>query len=82
MAMEDFRVDIIVGKGPGATSKFRSPCRDSRSLVLQQDLACYRPPSGPGLGTPPAGFYSVADLQAVVGRSASTLGAGWVGGRK
>ncbi len=75
MAMEDFRVDIIVGKGPGATSipltlpRFTVVGATTRSGMLPAPL---RDRFG---YTAHLEFYSVADLQAVVGRSASLLGA-------
>ena len=75
MAMEDFRVDIIVGKGPGATSipltlpRFTVVGATTRSGMLPAPL---RDRFG---YTAHLEFYSVEDLQAVVGRSASLLGA-------
>ncbi len=33
LAMEDFRVDVVVGKGPGGRRRFRWRSRRSRSSV-------------------------------------------------
>ncbi len=74
LAMEDFRVDIIVGKGPGATSipltlpRFTVVGATTRSGMLPAPL---RDRFG---YTAHLEFYSPEDLHAVVTRSASLLG--------
>lgn len=75
MAMEDFRVDIIVGKGPGATSipltlpRFTVVGATTRSGMLPAPL---RDRFG---YTAHLEFYSAAELEAVVNRSAALLAA-------
>lgn len=75
LAMEDFRVDIIVGKGPGATSipltlpKFTVIGATTRSGLLPAPL---RDRFG---FTAHLEFYSDEDLAQVVRRSGSLLGA-------
>lgn len=74
LAMEDYRVDIIVGKGPGATSipltlpRFTVIGATTRSGLLPAPL---RDRFG---YTANLEFYSPADLQQVVQRSAGILG--------
>ena len=41
MAMEDFRVDIVVGKGAGATSSSAGRCRSSLWWVRRPVRVCY-----------------------------------------
>lgn len=75
LAMEDFRVDIVVGKGPGATSipltlpPFTVVGATTRSGLLPAPL---RDRFG---FTAHLEFYDVADLELVVKRSAGLLGA-------
>ena len=75
LAMEDFRVDVIVGKGPGATSiplslpRFTVIGATTRSGLLPAPL---RDRFG---FTGHLEFYSDADLSQVVRRSARLLGA-------
>ncbi len=75
MAMEDFRVDIIVGKGPGATSipltlpRFTVVGATTRSGMLPAPL---RDRFG---YTAHLEFYSPDELRAVVSRSAHLIGA-------
>lgn len=75
MAMEDFRVDVIVGKGPGATSipltlpRFTVVGATTRSGMLPAPL---RDRFG---YTAHLEFYSSEELEAVVKRSASLLAA-------
>lgn len=75
LAMEDFRVDIVVGKGPGATSipltlpPFTVVGATTRSGLLPAPL---RDRFG---FTAHLEFYDVADLELVVRRSAGLLGA-------
>ncbi len=75
LAMEDFRVDIIVGKGPGATSipltlpRFTVVGATTRSGLLPAPL---RDRFG---FTAHLEFYSPEDLARVVRRSAGLLGA-------
>lgn len=73
LAMEDFRVDVVVGKGPGATS-------------IPLEVAPFTwsaPPPGPALTGPlrdrfgftaHMDFYEPAELQQVLARSAGILG--------
>jgi holliday junction DNA helicase RuvB len=74
MAMEDFRVDVIVGKGPGATAiplelpPFTLVGATTRSGLLPAPL---RDRFG---FTAHLEFYSPADLEHVVNRSARLLG--------
>ena len=74
LAMEDFRVDVVVGKGPGATSipleiaPFTLVGATTRSGTLTGPL---RDRFG---FTAHMEFYSAADLDRVVRRSASILG--------
>lgn len=74
LAMEDFRVDIIVGKGPGATSipltlpRFTVVGATTRSGLLPAPL---RDRFG---YTAHLGFYSTEDLVRVVDRSARLIG--------
>ncbi|NUR63777.1 MAG: Holliday junction branch migration DNA helicase RuvB [Catenulispora sp.] len=74
MAMEDFRVDVIVGKGPGATAipldlpPFTLVGATTRSGLLPAPL---RDRFG---FTAHLEFYSPADLEYVVNRSARLLG--------
>lgn len=76
LAMEDFRVDIIVGKGPGATSipltlpRFTVIGATTRSGLLPAPL---RDRFG---FTAHLEFYSDEDLAKVVRRSGALLGAG------
>lgn len=76
LAMEDFRVDIIVGKGPGATSipltlpRFTVIGATTRSGLLPAPL---RDRFG---FTAHLEFYSDEDLAQVVRRSGKLLGAG------
>ena len=73
LAMEDFRVDVVVGKGPGATSipLTRPPCTvvgaTTRSGLLPAPL---RDRFG---FTAHLEFYSTEDLEMVVRRSAELL---------
>lgn len=73
MAMEDFRVDIVVGKGPGATSipltlpRFTVVGATTRSGMLPAPL---RDRFG---YTAHLEYYSAGDLEAVVIRSAALL---------
>lgn len=75
LAMEDYRVDIIVGKGPGATSipltlpRFTVVGATTRSGLLPAPL---RDRFG---YTAHLEFYTPEDLQKVVRRSAALLGA-------
>lgn len=75
LAMEDFRVDVIVGKGPGATSipltlpKFTAIGATTRSGLLPAPL---RDRFG---FTAHLEYYSPEDLTAIVKRSARLLGA-------
>ena len=74
MAMEDFRIDVIVGKGPGATSipielpPFTLVGATTRAGMLTGPL---RDRFG---FTAQMEFYDTADLTAVVTRAASILG--------
>jgi Holliday junction DNA helicase RuvB len=74
MAMEDFRVDIIVGKGPGATAiplelaPFTLVGATTRAGLLTGPL---RDRFG---FTAHMDFYDVAELERVLGRSARLLG--------
>nr|WP_256478062.1 Holliday junction branch migration DNA helicase RuvB [Corynebacterium stercoris] len=74
MAMEDFRIDVIVGKGPGATSipleipPFTLVGATTRAGMLTGPL---RDRFG---FTAQMEFYSVEDLTKVVTRAASILG--------
>lgn len=74
MAMEDFRIDVIVGKGPGATSiplelpKFTLVAATTRAGMLTGPL---RDRFG---FTAQMEFYDVADLTDVVIRAAGILG--------
>ena len=75
LAMEDFRVDVVVGKGPGATSipltlpPFTVVGATTRSGLLPAPL---RDRFG---FTAHLEFYSSAELEEVVHRSAGLLGA-------
>lgn len=75
LAMEDFRVDVVVGKGPGATSipltlpPFTVVGATTRSGLLPAPL---RDRFG---FTAHLEFYEVGDLEDVVRRSAGLLGA-------
>lgn len=74
LAMEDFRIDVMVGKGPGATSislalpKFTLVGATTRSGMLPNPL---RDRFG---FTGFLEFYSVAELESVVARTARILG--------
>ncbi|AIG64047.1 ATP-dependent DNA helicase RuvB [Corynebacterium atypicum] len=74
MAMEDFRIDVIVGKGPGATSipldlpPFTLVAATTRAGMLTGPL---RDRFG---FTAQMEFYDAADLTRVVTRAASILG--------
>jgi Holliday junction DNA helicase RuvB len=74
LAMEDFRVDVIVGKGPGATSipleiaPFTLVGATTRSGQLTSPL---RDRFG---FTAHMEFYEAADLRTILARSASILG--------
>lgn len=74
MAMEDFRVDVIVGKGPGATSiplqlpPFTLVGATTRAGLLPAPL---RDRFG---FTAHLDFYEVDELEKVIARSASLLG--------
>jgi Holliday junction DNA helicase RuvB len=74
LAMEDFRVDVVVGKGPGATSipldveKFTLVGATTRSGALTGPL---RDRFG---FTAHMDFYEPADLERVLARSAGILG--------
>jgi Holliday junction DNA helicase RuvB len=74
MAMEDFRVDVVVGKGPGATSipldlaPFTLVGATTRSGLLPGPL---RDRFG---FTAHMDFYEPADLQQIVSRSAGLMG--------
>jgi len=74
MAMEDFRIDVIVGKGPGATSipleipPFTLVAATTRSGMLTGPL---RDRFG---FTAQMEFYDVTDLTRVVTRAATILG--------
>ena len=73
LAMEDFRVDIVVGKGPGATAiPLELP---AFTLVGATTRAGLLPgPLRDRFGfTAHMDFYDVADLQAIVERSAALL---------
>lgn len=76
MAMEDFRIDVIVGKGPGATSiplelpAFTLVGATTRSGMLTGPL---RDRFG---FTAQMEFYDVEDLTQVVTRAAAILGVG------
>ena len=76
MAMEDFRIDVIVGKGPGATSipleipPFTLVAATTRSGMLTGPL---RDRFG---FTAQMEFYDVPDLTKVVTRAAGILGVG------
>lgn len=75
LAMEDFRVDVVVGKGPGATSipltlpPFTVVGATTRSGLLPAPL---RDRFG---FTAHLEFYAVEELESVVRRSAGLLGA-------
>ena len=75
LAMEDFRVDVVVGKGPGATSipltlpRFTAVGATTRSGLLPAPL---RDRFG---FTAHLEFYETDELEQVVARSASLLGA-------
>lgn len=75
LAMEDFRVDVVVGKGPGATSipltlpKFTVVGATTRAGLLPAPLR-----DRFGL-TGHLEFYDATELEAVLGRSARLLGA-------
>ena len=74
MAMEDFRVDVVVGKGPGATAipldlaRFTLVGATTRAGLLTGPL---RDRFG---FTGHLDFYEVADLQTILRRSAALLG--------
>ncbi|MDO5494988.1 MAG: Holliday junction branch migration DNA helicase RuvB, partial [bacterium] len=74
LAMEDFRVDVVVGKGPGATSipltlpRFTAVGATTRVGLLPAPLR-----DRFGL-TGHLEFYSDAELEQVLARSASLLG--------
>lgn len=72
LAMEDYRVDVIVGKGPGATA---IPLELPRfTLVGATTRAGLLPgPSRPGF-TAHMEFYDESDLELIVARSADLLG--------
>lgn len=75
LAMEDFRVDVVVGKGPGATSipltlpRFTVVGATTRAGLLPAPL---RDRFG---FTGHLEYYSPAELESVITRSASLLGA-------
>jgi Holliday junction DNA helicase RuvB len=75
LAMEDFRVDVVVGKGPGATAiplslpRFTVVGATTRSGLLPAPL---RDRFG---FTAHMDFYSTAELESVLRRSARLLGA-------
>lgn len=74
LAMEDFRVDVVVGKGPGATA---IPLEIPRfTLVGATTRAGLLPgPLRDRFGfTAQLDFYAGADLEQILGRSASVLG--------
>lgn len=74
MAMEDFRVDVVIGKGPGATAvpldlaPFTLVAATTRAGLLPGPL---RDRFG---FTAHLDFYDPADLEAILVRSASLLG--------
>ena len=74
LAMEDFRVDVIVGKGPGATSiplqlpRFTLVGATTRAGLLPSPL---RDRFG---FTAHLDFYEISELEAVISRSADLLG--------
>jgi Holliday junction DNA helicase RuvB len=75
LAMEDFRVDVVVGKGPGATA---IPLEIPRfTLVGATTRAGLLPgPLRDRFGfTAQLDFYDAADLEHIVHRSAALLGA-------
>ncbi len=75
LAMEDFRVDVVVGKGPGATA---IPLEIPRfTLVGATTRAGLLPgPLRDRFGfTAQLDFYDAADLEHIVRRSAALLGA-------
>ena len=75
LAMEDFRVDVVVGKGPGATA---IPLEIPRfTLVGATTRAGLLPgPLRDRFGfTAQLDFYDAADLEHIVRRSAGVLGA-------
>lgn len=75
LAMEDFRVDVVIGKGPGATSipltlpPFTVVGATTRSGLLPAPL---RDRFG---FTAHLEFYEISELESVVSRSAELLGA-------
>ena len=76
LAMEDFRVDVVVGKGPGATA---IPIEIPRfTLVGATTRAGLLPaPLRDRFGfTGQLDFYDAADLEHIVARSAQLLGVG------
>ena len=74
LAMEDFRVDVVVGKGPGATAiplqlpHFTLVCATTRAGLLPSPL---RDRFG---FTAHLDFYEPQEIEIVVNRSASLLG--------
>ena len=74
LAMEDFRVDVVVGKGPGATA---IPLEIPRfTLVGATTRAGLLPgPLRDRFGfTAQLDFYAAADLEVILARSAALLG--------
>lgn len=80
LAMEDFRVDVVVGKGPGATAipidipPFTLVGATTRAGLLPGPL---RDRFG---FTAQLDFYDPADLERIVTRSAGVIGVGLAGG--
>ncbi len=72
MAMEDFRVDVIVGKGPGATAIPWS-CRRSPWSAPPPGPGCCHPLRDRFGFTAHMEFYEPVELERVIHRSASLL---------
>ena len=75
VAMEDFRVDVVVGKGPGRHRDPARRCRGSPSSGPPPAPACCPRPLRDRFGfTGHLDFYDAAELERVLHRSAGLLG--------
>ena len=73
LAMEDFRVDVIVGKGPGPPP-FRSNCPPSRSSARRRVPACCRPRCAIASASPGTSTTTTRPTRTILHRSARLLG--------
>ena len=71
-ALEDFKLDVVLGKGPSA-DRSGSTCPGSRWSARPPDPGGSRSRSGSGSLPPRLDYYSVEDLARIVRRSAGIL---------